>query len=75
MDAEYRQRWGWVPGDVPELPDRVRDNEESIRTVEDDVSSLESDVSSAKKGIWTLVIQLTVVIIGAAAAVLFGQVV
>lgn len=71
MDDADISRWSWVPGDYPQLPDRVRDNEEDIRSVEDDVSGLESDVTSIRKGMWTLVVEAGVAAIGVLAGLAY----
>lgn len=73
MDGEGENPgWAWTPDQYPEIPRRVRDNEEKIRDnhdtieyVEDEIYSIKNLVSSARKGIWTLVVQAFVVILGA----------
>lgn len=74
--------WPWTPGQYPDIPDRVRDNEERIRDndkaisyVEGEIHSIRDLLSSARKGIWTLVIQAFVVILGSVVTYLLMEVV
>lgn len=51
-------RWEWVPDDHPDLPDRVRDNEQAIDFLRSDMDSVKSWLKAGVTGIWLLVVQV-----------------
>lgn len=51
--------WPWTPEQYPEMPDRVRDNEQSIDFLRSDMDSIKAWLKAGVWGIWLLLIQVT----------------
>lgn len=63
--------WAWTPDQYPDMPTRVRDNEEQLRTHDDRIDEQREDMDSVKTLLTRCLVGITVIAVEGALALLF----